>query len=188
MPRCPSCGFDVSPALRACGVCHTELDSAAAQADGPLRSLLGWFLEKLGSGKKHTVMVAPYGELTARRWTPNKQMLWEGLIERPGRNIPLKIALWGGRTGPGTKEVAFLDRLLNDLGRLEELGCKALAESPEREKWPESARAATFRLAELQADEEDEGVFVLSFTSPEDPGSEYFVDFSGGTVEGVSRY
>ena len=188
MPRCPSCGFDVSPALRTCGVCHRELDSAAAQAGNPLRSLLGWLLQKLGSGEKHTVMVAPYGELTARRWTPNEQMLWGGSIERPGRSTRLKIALWGGRTGPEAKEVAFLDRLLNDLGRLEELARTALAESPEREKWPESARRPTFTLAEVQADEDEEGVFVLTFTCPEDPEAEYFVDFSGGTVEGVSRY
>ena len=188
MPRCPSCGFDVSPALRTCGVCHRELDSVAAGAGNPLQSLLSWILEKLGSGEKHTVMVPPYGELTARRWKPNEQMLWEGSIARPGRSTALKIALWGGRSGPAPKEVAFLDRLLNDLGRLEELARNALAESPEREKWPESARGATFILAEIQADEDDEGVFVLSFTSPEDPEAEYFVDFSGGAVEGVTRY
>jgi hypothetical protein len=134
MPRCPSCGFDVSPALRTCGVCHTDLSSTPPKSGISLRSLLGWLLEKLGSGEKHTVMVAPHGEFTARRWTPNKQMLWECLIERPRRNTPLKIALWGGRSGPEAKEVAFLDRLLNDLGRLEELARKALAESPEREK------------------------------------------------------
>ena len=77
---------------------------------------------------------------------------------------------------------------MNDLGRLEELARTALAESPEREKWPESARRPTFTLAEVQADEDEEGVFVLTFTSPEEPEAEYFVDFSGGTVEGVSRY
>ena len=150
--------------------------------------MLGWLRDKLGSGVKHTVVTAPYGELTARRWTPDELMLWEGSIERTGRSAPLKIALWGGRTGPAAKEVAFLDRLLNDLGRLEELARKGLAESPEREQWPESARGSTFTLAELQADEDEEGVFVLIFTSPEDPETQYFVDFSGGTVEGVSRY
>ena len=112
----------------------------------------------------------------------------DALGRRPGRGASLKIALWGGRTGPEAKEVAFLDRLLNDLGRLEELARTALAESPEREKWPESARRPTFTLAEVQADEDEEGVFVLTFTCPEDPEAEYFVDFSGGTVEGVSRY
>jgi hypothetical protein len=164
MPRCPSCGFDVSPALRTCGVCQTELDSAAARAGSPLRSLLDWFLEKLGSGVKHTVTVAPYGELTTRRWTPNTQMLWERSIERPERSTPLKFALWGGRSGPAPKEVAFLDRLLNDLGRLEELARNALAESPEREKWPETARRATFALAGLQADEDEEGVADVHIT------------------------
>jgi hypothetical protein len=188
MPRCPSCGFDVSPALRTCGVCHTDLGSAPPEPRNPLRSLLAWLVEKLQSGGKHTVMVAPYGELTTRRWKPNEQMLWEGSVERPGRSAPLEIALWGGRTGPAAKEVAFLDRLLGDLGRLEGLAQKALAESPEREKWPESARGATFTLASLQADEDEEGIFVLTFTSSEDPEAEYFVDFSGGTVEGVSRY
>jgi hypothetical protein len=188
MPRCPSCGFDVSPALRTCGVCHTEVATPAARAGNPLRPLLDWFLEMLGSLRKHTVVLAPYGEFAARRWTPNKEMLWMGRIERPGRTTPLKIALWGGRDGPSAKEAAFLDRLLNDLGRLEALSLEAISQSPEREKWPESAQRASFTLAEIQADEDDEGIFVLTFTSSEDPQSEYFVDFSGWTVEGVSRY
>lgn len=188
MPRCPSCGFDVSPALRSCGVCHADLGSAPPKSGFSLRSLLGSLFEKLHSGEKHTIATEHHGDLTARRWTPDKQMLWEGAIARPGRSTPLKIALWGGRTGPAAKEIAFLDRLLSDLGRLEELAQKALAESPERDKWPESARGATFTLDGLQADEDDEGIFVLTFTSPQDPESEYFVDFSGGTVEGVSRY
>src|SRR5262249_47921720 len=152
-----------------------------------LRSLLGRLLEKLGSGQRHTIVTARHGELTARRWSPDEQMLWEGAIEPPGRTAPLKIALWGGRAGPAEEEIAFLDRLLNDLGRLEELGRKALDESPDREKWPQSAQGATFTLSSLQADEEEDGVFVLTFTSPQDPESEYFVDFSDGTVEGVSR-
>ena len=93
MPRCPSCGFDVSPSLRVCGVCHTDLGSAASRAVNPFRSVLGWLLEKLGGREKHTVTTAPYGELTARRWTPDKPMIWEARIERPGRSTPLKIAL-----------------------------------------------------------------------------------------------
>jgi len=70
----------------------------------------------------------------------------------------------------------------------EELARNALAESPEREKRPETTRSATFTLVELQADEDEGRVLVLTFGSPEDPGAEHFVDFCGGTVEGVARY